>query len=65
MEIESEENKQEPKTIFDIFEKKHKKGKIIFITSEKIAIDVDGNGQEIKYNPDLHSNLKVGDEIEI
>jgi hypothetical protein len=74
-------NKQEPKkpeTIFEVLEQdveklikpakatSRKMGKVvIIIPNQKIIVDVDGNGEEIPFDPSKHSNVKVGDEIEV
>lgn len=44
--------------------KKQKKGKVAsIIKGRKVIIDVNGNGEETKYNEREHGHLKVGDPI--
>ena len=62
----SSEEKQEPikkeskKTEF----KRSRKGIVdSIIVGDKVIIDVDGNGESIKYDEKEHSHLKKGDTI--
>jgi len=46
--------------------KKNKRlGKIATITPTRIIVDVNGNGEEIKFDSSKHSTVKVGDQIEL
>lgn len=56
-----EEKKSKPEK-YEI--KKNKKGKVsLIVAGKKIIVDVDGNGEEVKYNERDHAHLKVGDII--
>lgn len=59
LETSKEEKKKEPQS-----KQKTKKGKVsLIIVGKKIIIDVDGNGEEVKYNERDHGNLSIGDMI--
>jgi len=40
-------------------------GKVYAIRNGMILVDVDGNGASLKYDEKLHSNLEIGDQIEL
>ncbi len=62
-EEKSELPKEEKKQKFEQ-SKKQKRGKVAsIIRGRKVIIDVNGNGEEVKYNERDHGHLKVGDVI--
>ena len=51
--------------IKDTNRKPFRKGKVLLIVLPNILVEIEGNGETIPFDPEKHSLLKVGDDIEI
>lgn len=62
-----EELHEEPKSFFNSKpESKTQKGRVALITKTRIIVEYGaGLGAELPFDPEIHSDVKVGDEINI